>query len=71
MFENPRSRQARNFTTNVPKILDVKSSSEQIFSENCRWVPLPNAPLPPESPLPLHPTFFKLLSQDLDIERLY
>ena len=41
MFENPRrGRQARNFTTNVPKILDVKSSSEQIFSENCRWVPL-------------------------------
>ena len=41
MFENPRrSRQARNFTTNVPKILDFKSSSEQIFSENCRWVPL-------------------------------
>ena len=41
MFENPRrSRQARNFTTNVPKILDLKSSSEQIFSENCRWVPL-------------------------------
>ena len=23
--------QARNFTTNVPKILDLKSSSEQIF----------------------------------------
>ena len=41
MFENPRAgRQARNFTTNVPKILDFKSSSEQIFSENCRWVPL-------------------------------
>ena len=41
MFENPRrGRQARNFTTNVPKILDLKSSSEQIFSENCRWVPL-------------------------------
>ena len=41
MFENPRrGRQARNFTTNVPKILDFKSSSEQIFSENCRWVPL-------------------------------
>ena len=40
MFENPRrGRQARNFTKNVPKILDVKSSSEQIFSENCRWVP--------------------------------
>ena len=22
------------------KLLDLKSSSEQIFSENCRWVPL-------------------------------
>ena len=33
MFENPRSsKKARNFTTNVPKILDLKSSSEQIFS---------------------------------------
>ena len=32
MFENPRrGRQASNFTTNVPKILDLKSSSEQIF----------------------------------------
>ena len=32
MFENPRrGRQARNFTSNVPKILDLKSSSEQIF----------------------------------------
>ena len=32
MSENPRSgRQERNFTTNVPKILDLKSSSEQIF----------------------------------------
>ena len=32
MFENPRrGRQARNCTTNVPKILDLKSSSEQIF----------------------------------------
>ena len=32
MFENPRrSRQPRNFTTNVPKILDINSSSEQIF----------------------------------------
>ena len=35
MFENPRrGRQARNFTTNFPKILDLKSSSEQIFSRN-------------------------------------
>ena len=33
MFENPtRGRQARNFTANVPKILDLKSSTEQIFS---------------------------------------
>ena len=33
MFENPRrGRQARNFTTNTTKILDLKSSSEQIFS---------------------------------------
>ena len=40
-LENPRrGRQARNLTTNVPKILDLKSSSEQIFSKNCRWVPL-------------------------------
>ena len=36
LFENPRrGMQARNFTTNVLKILDLKSSSE-----NCRWVPL-------------------------------
>ena len=41
MFENPRrGRQARNFATNVPKILDLKSSSEQMFSYNWRWVPL-------------------------------
>ena len=40
-FENPRRcMQARNLTTNVSKILDLKSSSEQIFSKNCRWVPL-------------------------------
>ena len=32
MFENPRrGMQARNFATDVPKILDLKSSSEQIF----------------------------------------
>ena len=43
MFENPRrGRQARNFTTNAPKILDLTSSSEQIFSKNLRWVPLIN-----------------------------
>ena len=45
MFENPRrGRQARNFATPFPKILDLKSSSEQIFSENCRWVPLISGP---------------------------
>ena len=33
MFENPRrGRQARNFPTNATKILDLKWSSEQIFS---------------------------------------
>ena len=38
MFENPRrGRQARNFATNVPKILDLKSSSEWILSENWRY----------------------------------
>ena len=33
-----------NLTTNVPKILDLKSSSEQIFSKNRRgsWMPLSN-----------------------------
>ena len=41
MFENlRRGRQARNFTTNVPKSLDLKLSSEHIFSKNFRWVPL-------------------------------
>ena len=34
MFENPRRGiQTRNFAKNVLKILDLKSSSEQIFSE--------------------------------------
>ena len=33
MFEKPRrGRQARDFNTSVPKILVLKSSSEQIFS---------------------------------------
>ena len=41
MFENPRrGRQTRNFTTNAPKILDLKSSPNRYFPENCRWVPL-------------------------------
>ena len=47
MFENPRRcMQARNFTTTVPKILDLKSSSEQIFCENWRWVPLRGGSFP-------------------------
>ena len=42
MFENPRrGGRARHFTTNVPKILALKSSFEQIFSENCRGCPCP------------------------------
>ena len=41
MFENPRrGGQARNLTKHVPKILDLKSSSEQVFSKNWRWVSL-------------------------------
>ena len=36
MFENPRrGRQARNFTENDPKTLDLKSSSEQIIVVGC------------------------------------
>ena len=35
-----RGRQARNLTTNAPKILDIKLTSEQIFSKNCLWVSL-------------------------------
>ena len=43
MFENPRrGRQARNFTKNVPKILDLKSSSEQMFSKNWRCMGAPD-----------------------------
>ena len=43
MLQNPRrGRQARNFKTKVPKILDLKLSTKQIFSETWRWVP-PNS----------------------------
>ena len=37
MFENPtgeRQASKKFYTSNVPKILDLKSSSEHIFSEN-------------------------------------
>ena len=42
MFENPRrGKQARNFTTKAPKILDLKSRlPNRYFPKNCRWVPL-------------------------------
>ena len=43
MFENPRrGRQARNFTTNVPKILVLNANRlpNRYFPANCRWVPL-------------------------------
>ena len=39
-WKSRRGRQERNFTTNVPKIVDLRSSSEKIFSENWRWLPL-------------------------------
>ena len=41
MFQNPTTgREARNSITKVPKILDLKSSSLQIyFFQNWRWVP--------------------------------
>ena len=43
MFENPRIGEAGKqeiLQKMFRKILDLKSYSEQIFSENGRWVPL-------------------------------
>ena len=65
--ENPsRGRQARNLTTNVPKILDLKLS-EQTFSKNCRWVPLKlggiDSENPTESPLVNNQKYKNLFSQ--------
>ena len=58
MFENPRRRrQARNFTTNVPKILVLKWSSEQIFS---RKLPLGAPVLLYSSFIPPRSFFFLL-----------
>ena len=49
MFENPRrGRQARNFTENDPKILDLKSSSEQIIFRKLSL----GAPEPSDTPMP-------------------
>ena len=43
MFENPRrGRQARNFTTNVPKILDLNRLPNRYFWKidiGCPWLP--------------------------------
>ena len=46
MFENPRrGRQARKFTGNNPKILDLKSSSEQtIFRKLSLGAPVISKP---------------------------
>ena len=42
MFETPRrDKEARNFTTNVPKILDLKSFSEQISLGSPNILPVP------------------------------
>ena len=70
MFENSRrSRQAGNFTTNVPKILDLKSS-EQLCSKNCRWVPLNQAGLTYVPNSMLRRVFFmSIISLILEIKR--
>ena len=42
MFKKSRrGREARNFTTNVPKVLNLKLSSEQIFPKIDVRCPLP------------------------------
>ena len=63
-FENPRrGRQARNFTTNNPKILDLKSSSEQIFSRK-----LPSgAPARSQSPNEINTHKEHLVQTDNDL----
>ena len=73
MFENPRrGRQAKKFTTNVPEILGLKSSSEQIFSENCRWVPLSKGLCAYTTTLQLDHLFFPFrLEQLLHTSLLY
>ena len=55
-FENPgRGRQERNFTTNVPKILDVKSSSEhRYFPKLALGVPDISLKTPPENKMVCH-----------------
>ena len=54
MFENPRrGRQARNFTENDPKILDLKSSSEQIiFRKLSLGAPVMSVKMKSKTPTP-------------------
>ena len=70
MFENPRrGRQARNFTTNVPKILDLKSSSEQIFFRKLSLgAPVPlhvSVKMCDRESIKLHVTFFSFSTTDV------
>ena len=60
MFENPRrGRQARNFTTNVTKILNLKSFSEQIFF---RKLPLGAPEKPANVTMPMSSRSFNLFN---------
>jgi len=74
MFENPRrGRQARNFTTNVPKILVLKSSSEQIFSRKLPlgapdYRPTTSSSIPTEGSTPIKVTEKLSKYKDLEIE---
>ena len=60
MFENPRrSRQARNFTENDPKILDLKSSSEQIMFRKLSLGAPVHCPCPRTMPIGKESYFYK------------
>ena len=61
MFEDlRRGRQARNLSTNVPKILDLKSSSEQLFSAKLTLGP-------PESSVRDHPNCEEFMVVTLEV----
>ena len=68
MFENPRrGRQARNFTTNVPKILDLKSSNTKqkaIQSKNGKF-PSNYKVSPIDFETQISPSEYKPLKKDL------
>ena len=67
MFENPRrGRQPRNFSTNVSKILDLKSSSEQIiFRKLSLGAPVAWAVTLSRWPCLLHPSFISQMEGDV------